>query len=209
MRFSDMRSLVLASFALWIIPVKAGDLGTIGPVFRIEEPDMLEWIENKVKAKVESGEYARLQQKQNDAIQRKLFDPPPLQMVSKATEPRTIYYDPTFVVDDNIKDGEGRILVPAGTTINPLDKVSMSRSLIFFDARDRSQVLFAKKYIDKMQGLVNPVLVGGKFFDLMKEWDLPVYFDQKASLIRRFGIRQVPAIVIQEGRRLRIDEIVL
>jgi conjugal transfer pilus assembly protein TraW len=38
---------------------------------------------------------------------------------------------------------------------------------------------------------------------------VPVYFDQQGSLIRRFGIRQVPALVSQEGLRLRIDEVAL
>ncbi len=38
---------------------------------------------------------------------------------------------------------------------------------------------------------------------------VPVYYDQQGTLTRRFGIRQVPALVSQEGSRLRIDEVVL
>jgi conjugal transfer pilus assembly protein TraW len=33
-----------------------------------------------------------------------------------------------------------------------------------------------------------------------------VFYDQQGSLSRRFGISGVPALVTQEGRRLRIDE---
>jgi conjugal transfer pilus assembly protein TraW len=41
----------------------------------------------------------------------------------------------------------------------------------------------------------------------MKAWRVPVYYDQQGLLTRRFGIAQVPALVSQEGARLRIDEI--
>jgi len=34
-----------------------------------------------------------------------------------------------------------------------------------------------------------------------------VFFDQQGLLVRRLGIRQVPALVTQEGKRLRIDEL--
>lgn len=185
------------------------DHGRIGPVYPVREPDMLEWIEKRVAAKVASGEVQRYQQQQAEKIERKLTNPEPLQSVSKAVKARTLYYDPTFVVNENVTDERGQILVAAGTTINPLERVGLSRPLIFFDARDQAQVAFAKRFLDKRAGLAKPILVGGSYFDLMKLWQTPVYFDQQSALIRRFGIKHVPAIVVQEGKRLRIDEVVL
>jgi len=47
---------------------------------------------------------------------------------------------------------------------------------------------------------------------LTRQWKRQVYFDQSGHLVRRFGIKQVPALVSQEvaqevaQRRLRIDE---
>ena len=38
---------------------------------------------------------------------------------------------------------------------------------------------------------------------------VPVYYDQNGTLTRQLGIAQVPALVSQEGLRLRIDELVL
>lgn len=187
----------------------ASDYGSIGPTYPVREPDMLEWIEKKVADKVASGEALRHQREQAEKIQRKLENPSPLQSVSKAVRNRTLYYDPTFIVGDNIADDRGQILVAAGTTINPLDRINLSRPLIFFDAREKTQVAFAKRYIDSREGLAKPILVGGSFFDLMKLWQTPVYFDQQSALIRKLGIRHVPAIVVQEGKRLRIDEIAL
>jgi conjugal transfer pilus assembly protein TraW len=40
----------------------------------------------------------------------------------------------------------------------------------------------------------------------MKSWRIPVYYDQQGLLTRRLGIAQVPALVSQEDKRLRIDE---
>jgi conjugal transfer pilus assembly protein TraW len=210
MRFSKASSRTLAALLITSTSVGlAGELGTIGPTYTIQEPDMLEWIEKRVQDKVNSGEALRYQKEQAEKIKKKLENPEPLKSVAKATKNRTFYFDPTFTVEESVLDDKGAILVPAGTTINPLDRVGLSRPLIFFDARDPVQVAFAKKYIDRHEGLAKPILVGGSYFELMKKWQTPVYFDQQSALIRKFSIRYVPAIVFQEGKRLRIDEIAL
>ena len=45
------------------------------------------------------------------------------------------------------------------------------------------------------------------YLDLMQAWRRPVYFDQHGRLTRQFGVTQVPALVSQDGARLRIDEL--
>jgi conjugal transfer pilus assembly protein TraW len=128
----------------------------------------------------------------------------------RATETaRTFYFDPSFTLDRNIVDAQGRLLFAAGTRKNPLDVVSLSKHLLFFDARDRRQVARARELMARYDGKVKPILTGGSYLDLMKVWRIPIYYDQQGTLTRRFGIRQVPAIVSQEGARLRIDEVPL
>jgi conjugal transfer pilus assembly protein TraW len=100
-------------------------------------------------------------------------------------------------------------LFAAGTRKNPLDVVSLSKRLLFFDARDRRQVVQASELIARYDGKVKPILTGGSYLELMKDWRVPVYFDQHGALTQRFGIRQLPALVSQEGKRLRIDEVLL
>lgn len=209
MRSSNLLHVAMLVTVLAPTPARATDYGKIGPTYPVREPDMLAWIEQRVAAKVASGEALRHQQQQAEKIRHKLHNPEPLLSVTMASKSRTVYYDPTFVVEENITDDSGRILVAAGTTINPLDRVSLSRPLVFFDARDKNQVAFAKRYLDGRAGLAKPILVGGSYFDLMKQWQTPVYFDQQSALIRKLGIRHVPAIVVQDGKRLRIDEIAL
>ena len=68
-------------------------------------------------------------------------------------------------------------------------------------------MLRARELIASYQGKVKPILTAGSYLDLMKSWRVPVYYDQQGVLVRRFGITQVPALVSQEGMRLRIDEL--
>ena len=210
MRFSDTLVFVaVVAFAVALPHASAVDYGKIGTTYEITEADMLEWIEQRVTAKVASGEALRYQQQQAEKIKRKLLNPEPLRSVTRAARNRTQYYDPTFTVEENIVNERGQILVAAGTTMNPLNRIGLSRPLVFFDARDKNQVAFAKRFLDSRAGLAKPILVGGSYFELMKKWDTPVYFDQQGALIRKLGIQHVPAIVSQEGIRLRIDEIAL
>ena len=51
------------------------------------------------------------------------------------------------------------------------------------------------------------ILTGGAYLDLMRRWQRPVFYDQQGNLTTKLGIRQVPALGTQDGRRLRIDEL--
>ena len=41
----------------------------------------------------------------------------------------------------------------------------------------------------------------------MRLWKRPIFYDQQGKLVEKLGIRQLPALVSQEGKKLRIDEI--
>ena len=91
--------------------------------------------------------------------------------------------------------------------MNPLDHVSLRERLVFFDGRDRRQVAFAQQALASPEGGAKPILVAGEPLALMRSWKRRVFYDQGGSLSRRLGIRQVPAVVSQEGKRLRVDEV--
>jgi conjugal transfer pilus assembly protein TraW len=135
--------------------------------------------------------------------------PAPVEGVAATRTARTFYVDPSFTLDRNVVDAQGRLLFAAGTRKNPLDVVSLSRRLLFFDGRDERQVRRARDLIAGGGTPIKPILTGGSYLDLMKSWRSPVYYDQQGTLTRRLGIRQVPALVSQEGSRLRIDELAL
>lgn len=205
-RFALLLPLLLALLSAGL---RAEPIGAVGPLYPVTEPDLLEAIQAKLREKEKTGELARLQQEAKQRAVRAIENPKPVPGLGKATRLRTFYYDPSITVTRNITDATGKILVPAGTRVNPLDYVSLSKKLFFFDARDKAQVRQAEEVILQLGGRVKPILTGGSYMALMRLWKRQVYFDQQGALVKKFGIEHVPAIVSQEGKLLRIDEIVL
>ena len=185
---------------------RAEDLGTVGETYAIAEPHLLSYIEQTLREKEKSGELANLEEQAKSRVVESIRNPKPLAGIRRTQTARTFYFDPSIKVEQNITDDKGNIIVPAGTTKNPLEVVSLSKHLLFFDGRDREQVRDARALIDHYGGKVKPILIAGSYLDLMKAWQLSVYFDQQGVLTGKFGITQVPALVSQEGMRLRIDE---
>lgn len=206
MRFP--RLFVLLVVVLGLAPLaRAENLGTIGPTYPIAEKSLLEVIMARLRAKEASGELKKLEQEARDRAAFAVNNPKPVAGLRRAEAPRTFYFDPSFTLQTNVVDERGALLFPAGTRKNPLEVVSLSKHLLFFDARDPRQVARARELIDHYQGKVKPILVGGSYMDLMKRWNKQVFYDQDGTLVRKFGITAVPAIVSQEGQRLRIDEV--
>ena len=204
--------LVLAA-TVWLasslLPAQARDLGQIGPTYAIGEPHFIETLKAKLKAYEDSPAFEQMKADSQERARQSVMNPPAVPGIVKAQSARTFFYDPTYTLDRNVFDAGGRLLFAAGTKANPLNVVSMPEHLLFFDARDERQVKRARELIDHYQGRVMPILVGGSYMDLMKRWQLRVYYDQHGVLTRQLGIRGVPAIVSQEGLRLRIDELVV
>jgi len=186
---------------------RAMDLGVIGPTYEISEPHLLQMIEQRLREKERSGELGRLEAQARERGIATVKNPPPVTGLRPTDTVRTFYFDPSFTLDRNLLGPQGELLFAAGTRKNPLEVVSLSRHLLFFDARDPRQVGRARQLIALYQGRVKPILVGGSYLDLMQSWHLPVYYDQQGLLTRRLGITQVPALVSQDGLRLRIDEL--
>jgi conjugal transfer pilus assembly protein TraW len=188
-------------------PAWPEDLGQVGPVYPIAEPDLLELIQSRLQAKQASGELARLEREFLERSRQAIESPRPVAGLVRTRSPRTFHFDPSVTVPETVRDHEGKVLVPAWTRVNPLDFVSLSNHLVFFDARDGAQTRKALALRRHYRGRVHLILTGGSYIDFMKRFDVRVYFDQQGLLVRRLGIRQVPALVTQEGKRLRIDEL--
>ncbi|MEF8749515.1 MAG: type-F conjugative transfer system protein TraW [Candidatus Accumulibacter propinquus] len=205
------RCIVAAPLVLGLMLGAAGaramDLGVIGPTYEISEPHLLQMIEQRLREKERSGELGRLEAQVRERGIATVKNPPPVTGLRATDAVRTFYFDPSFTLDRNLLGPQGELLFAAGTRKNPLEVVSLSRHLLFFDARDPRQVSRARQLIALYQGRVKPILVGGSYLDLMQSWHVPVYYDQQGLLTGRLGITQVPALVSQDGLRLRIDQL--
>jgi conjugal transfer pilus assembly protein TraW len=200
--------LLLASSLIGTL-AKAEELPAIGPTYPIAEQHLLDMIAQRLRALEKSGQLHALQEQAIAKGRAAVASPAPVAGLTAAKAPRTVYFDPTYVLDKNILDAQGHVLFPAGTRTNPLAITSMSKKLLFFDARDPAQARMARTLLQRDGARIKPVLVGGSYLELMKQWKTRIYFDQQGTLVRRFGIQHVPALVYQEGMRLRIDEIVV
>lgn len=208
-----LRVLFLPILTLWAMSCACAvvndaiDMGTVGPVYPIAEEDWLVWVKRRLSAMEKSGEIARRMEEDKRQALASIENPQPLPGIGPTVEAKTWWYDPSIVVTENVVDGQGRIVVAAGTRRNPLEVVALSKRLVFFDARDAKQVAFAKALAN--EGAIKPILVAGSWLDLMRQWKTRIYFDQGGILTAKFGITQVPAVIVQDGDRLRIEEVKL
>lgn len=184
---------------------QARDFGVRGTISPIEEQDPIVLIQSKLKRMEGKGDLKRHQKALQEKTRAVVERPHPVEGVSKAQEFRVFYYDPTFVVREDITDHQGRVIHKKGTKINPLETVSLSEDLLFFDGDDPEQKEWAQRTLAKSLGtqedktpLVKLILVKGAPLALAEEWKVPVYFDQGGLLVKKLGIRHVPARVSQE-----------
>ena len=185
----------------------APDAGTLGPTYPITEAHLLQMIEQRLREAARTGELSRIEDEARSRGAHAVRHPMPVVEIVTTRVARSFLFDPTFVLGRNVLGPRGELLFPAGTRRNPLDVTSLSRPLLFFDARDSRQVSQAHAVITQHQGRVKPILTAGSYLELMQVWRTPVYYDQGGMLTRRLGIRQVPAMVTQQGQRLRVDEL--
>lgn len=183
----------------------AEDLGKYGSVWAIAEPDAIESIKNKIRKMEKDGSLRKRQEEYRDRSLAGIKNPSPLPGISSAKEYRSWDYDPTYTYENAMKDETGKIIVPAGTKLNPLDYQPLGKRLLFIDGRDGSQVAYARK-LAKGNPDDKVILTAGSFIDLSRDFGRRVYFDQRGILTKHFGIHYVPAMITQKGRLLKIEE---
>ena len=203
-RFAALTT-VLIMVAYGTPPAVARDLGQLGTVFPIVEPDLLGVIEARLLAAQSSGKIARMQQHLASRTVTLVKRPPPVAGLGHARERRSWAYDPTITVDRDIPDGRGHVIIAHGARVNPLDTVSLRQSLVFLDGDDAGQVAWAVSSTSALNAKL--ILTSGSPFDLMKARQRRFFFDQGGKLVAKFGIAHTPAVVEQDGRVLRVTEL--
>src|SRR5690606_30712764 len=126
-------------------PALARDYGQQGAVWPIVEPDLLAQIHARLTRLEKTGETARL----NEELKRRTIAhvnrPEPVAGVGPASATRSWRFDPTITVERNIADDKGRVIIAAGTRVNPLDTVPLRAPLVFLDGDDPAQLAWAAR----------------------------------------------------------------
>ena len=183
----------------------AKDLGVRGATWAIAEPDLLAAIEARLLEMQRSGALARLEEEARLRARRTLEEPLPVPDIAPATRERSRLFDPAITVARDIRTPEGILIAAAGTRIDPLERIALTRDLLFVDGRREAEIAWALAH-DRPAKIV---LLAGRPLDLMRRHGRPFFFDTGGRLATRFGIAATPSLVAQEGARLRITEIPL
>ncbi|RZU36735.1 conjugal transfer pilus assembly protein TraW [Fluviicoccus keumensis] len=187
--------------------VRADSLGTFGRVYPVQEPSMLEAIQEKLKGWAEGDRLAQMEDEYRSRVIASINHPSGL-LIPKAQQAASHYFDPTIITTEDIRGADGELVIPAGQAINPLDQMPLTKSLLFIDGEDAAQVAWLQQRL-KLEPRAVPVLVAGSWLQLRQRLERPVYFDQQGFMTGRLGVRAVPSRVYQEDRRIRIDEVAL
>ncbi|TVV74644.1 type-F conjugative transfer system protein TraW [Sphingomonas solaris] len=199
--------MIAAACACVAPPASAKDYGRQGAVFPIIEADLLAVIRQRLAAMQASGEIDRANHQLAERTATKVRRPTAVPGIVTTEQERRWMFDPTITVGQDLRDARGRVIVAAGTRVNPLDTVPLRQRLVFLDGDDPAQVAWAMRNTTALDAKL--ILINGSPFALMKAEQRRFYFDQQGALTRRLGIRAVPALVQQQGRALLIRELVL
>ena len=189
------------------IPASAKDLGVRGATWPVAEPDLLAAIEARLRGMESSGELARLEREARANARARLEAPDPVPGIVPATEERARLLDPSVTVPRDIRTPDGALVAAAGTRVNPLERMTLTRGLLFVDGRREAEIAWALAREEEDARPARIVLLAGRPLELMRRHRRPFFFDQGGVLAARFGIAATPSLVGQAGTLLRITEI--
>jgi conjugal transfer pilus assembly protein TraW len=184
---------------------KQGDLGTLGYVGEIAEIDLLDEIKRRMAA-------IDWKQKQQQAIAR-FWEQQKFEVLPVALEDRDRTVDLTITAPRDLTAPNGQLIIRAGQSVNPLDKMPFGLCLMVFDATETSHIQWARKsscqdHSDRRMYLVTqlPRQNGWEVLNnLETTLKAPVYL-LTPDVRSRFQLQHVPAIVEQAGSHLVVHE---
>jgi conjugal transfer pilus assembly protein TraW len=205
MRFTSSRTYVAAlALAVAWSAASGENLGRIGNTYPVTEMDARQFLEAELAKQSKSG--TALQDSSRKAAAAFLAELPPIEGIGRADRNRTRYVDTTLVLERDVADENGSVLVRAGTRIDPMQRAELDGVLFILDGRDPLQVSMLQR-LWRSNVTAHPILVGGSHTGLSERFQRPFYYDYGGAISTRFGITKVPAIVGQDGSRIRVEEV--
>lgn len=185
---------------------KKGDIGIDGATRDIAERDLIEVMKERASKldfeKIKSGAIKRFWDKQNT------YPLPP----APKDERRTI--DPTVVAAIDMRDINGNLIMPAGTRVNPLDRMPFTQRLVVFDPNSKRQIDFARSQILAFGAKQRVTLIATapdrsraseQIQELSDLMGASVHL-LAADVQDRFKLRFAPSVVTAEGRVFVVQE---
>ena len=176
----------------------AKDLGVVGANWDIEEEGFVHMMESRL-SKVNVNE---LQEQFKKKVEKSFSNPKSGAAMGKATQTVSHIVDPTYTVEKDIILPDGKVMYYAGHKINPLDYITLDKKLVFIDFDDKASV----EWVEKLDFDHEVILVSGNIVEAQGVLG-SVYFDQFGQFVKKFGIKNVPAILESVDKMIKITEV--
>lgn len=161
-----------------------------GTTYEIVEPDLLIEIQQKAT------------QVDWQKLQRNMKFTQEFARLPIATEDNSYYHTPVTILPFEVKDKNGKVLYPKGFKFNPLKYTTLPNQLI---------VLGSSRHLDvvsNLSSLVSPddalLIVNMDTRKFIKQTGKRAFLLSK-NAIKRLGIKQIPAIISQQGDQFLIQ----
>ena len=176
-----------------------------GTTYEIKEQDIVEIFKKYIEINKE-----KLAKKLDDAKHKakerlRFYKPKNLTIsLTSAKENRVYYPDPTYTLDKDIKDINGKVIYPKGYKFNPLNYINLNLKYIVINFKNKTEVNWLKKQnYDDVNTMI--LLSDGNFIEANKILKKQVYFLTN-KIIERFGLEHTPSIVVQDGTKIKVQE---
>lgn len=209
-KISYIRKLYLFGIVTLVVnfSIMAKEFGVMGHSYPITEQSFVLMI----KARLAAIDIESEQKKMQTIAIKYIKSPQRVNHINKATENKIFYWDPSYMIIEDILLPSGEVLHKKGKIVNPLDYMDFDRIMLFIDGEDQRQVAWLKERLTKNDKLQNRIiLIAGKPLELQEELQSSnmtstVYFDQSGVLTSKMGILSVPAEARAEEKLIRIEE---
>lgn len=200
-----MKIKLLAALILFSNLCFAKNFGLQGTTYHILEEDLLKVINRELIHLEKTGKMNELNEQFSKKALESANRPKSVDGIIRTITPTRREIDPSQTLDTDAILPNGQVIARAGSKINPFDRMTMTKHIVFINGDDEEQVSWAIGYAKLHRTKI--VLIQGEPFKLAKKESLQFYFDQSGFLSTKWNIQQVPAVVKQEGRVLLIEEI--
>ena len=180
------------------------DLGVVGTVFPIKERNIMTVLQEKFASPLGKKLAEDFENRLNALKESQHYLPAPNAALMPTPKHRSYLFNPSISLDRDLSDHNGTRFYKRGTTVNPLDQITLTKEYLFIDGDRPRQVDWA---IDVQKHTsVMIILVKGDPMRVMRENNIHVFFDQEAAMATRFQLTHVPCSMAQENTNLRITE---
>ena len=203
-----MRKLLLSALPfLFISSITCAQTQEVeGEVFPVEEMSFLKLIELKLKTLMDGGELDALNVRWRQQVANHTNRPKPLDL-PRAEELRTYQYRPEIVLESQLQDEKGRVIYPAGTRVNALEKLpNYQPCWLFVNGDDKAQMRWIKRALSSCNA-PKMILTGGSIYDAEALLNTVIYFDQAGVITKKLKIKALPARVTRQNNALYIEEL--